>query len=55
MLKIQLDELLKLLQECTIPRESNKETQVQLAQEEYNEIQSLLEDLYKDDLVEDEI
>ena len=30
MLKIQLDKLLKLLQECTILRESNKETQVQL-------------------------
>ena len=55
MLKIRLDELSKLLQECTIPKESNEETQVQPAQEEYDEIRSLPEDLYEDDLVEDEI
>ena len=38
MLKIQLDELSKLLQECTIPEESEDETQVQPAQEEPDEI-----------------
>ena len=50
MLKIQLDELSKLLQECTIPRESNEETQVQPAQEEYDEIRSLPEDLAEDEI-----
>jgi hypothetical protein len=44
MLKIRLDKLSKLLQECTIPEESEEETQVQLAQEEPNEIQDLAED-----------
>ena len=44
MLKIQLDELLKLLQECTIPEESGEETQVQPAQEEPDEIRSLADD-----------
>jgi hypothetical protein len=44
MLKIQLDELLKLLQECTIPEELEEETLVQLAQEEPDEIRSLAED-----------
>ena len=44
MLGIQLDKLSKLLQECTILEESEKETQVQLAQEELNEIQDLVED-----------
>ena len=44
MLKIQLDELSKLLQECTIPEESEGETQVQPAQEELDEIRSLAED-----------
>ena len=44
MLKIQLDELSKLLQECTIPEESEDETQVQPAQEEPDEIRNLAED-----------
>jgi hypothetical protein len=44
MLKIQLDELLKLLQECTIPKELGEEMQVQLAQEEPDEIRDLVED-----------
>ena len=44
MLKIRLDKLSKLLQECTILEESEKETQVQPAQEELNEIQDLAED-----------
>ena len=44
MLKIQLDELSKLLQECTILEESEEETQVQLVQEEPDEIRSLVED-----------
>jgi hypothetical protein len=44
MLGIQLDELSKLLQECTIPEESEEETQVQPAQEEPDEIRSLAED-----------
>ena len=43
MLGIKLDELSKLLQECTIPEES-EETQVQTAQEELDEIRSLAED-----------
>jgi hypothetical protein len=43
MLGIKLDELSKLLQECTIPEES-EETQVQPAQEELDEIRSLAED-----------
>jgi hypothetical protein len=43
MLKIQLDELSKFLQECTILEES-EETQVQPAQEEPDEIQELVED-----------
>jgi hypothetical protein len=44
MLGIQLDELSKLLQECTIPKESEEETQVQPAQEELDEIRDLAED-----------
>ena len=44
MLRIQLDELSKLLQECTIPEESEGETQVQPAQEEPDEIRDLAED-----------
>jgi hypothetical protein len=44
MLGIQLDELSKLLQECTIPEESGEETQVQPAQEEPDEIRSLADD-----------
>jgi hypothetical protein len=44
MLKIRLDELSKLLQECTIPEESEEETQVQPAQEEPDEIRNLAED-----------
>ena len=44
MLGIRLDELSKLLQECTIPEESEEETQVQPAQEEPDEIRNLAED-----------
>ena len=44
MLRIQLDELSKLLQECTVPEEPDEETQVQPAQEEPDEIRSLEED-----------
>ena len=43
MLKIQLDKLLKLLQEYTIPKEL-EEMLVQLVQEELNEIQNLAKD-----------
>jgi len=43
MLKIQLDELSKLLQECTIPEEL-EEMLVQPAQEELDEIRTLAED-----------
>src|SRR5438477_10406810 len=43
MLKIRLDELSKLLQECTIPEES-EEPLAQPAQEEPDEIRSLAED-----------
>jgi hypothetical protein len=44
MLKIQLDKLSKLLQECTILEELEEEMLVQLAQEELNEIKNLMED-----------
>jgi AMMECR1 domain-containing protein len=43
MLGIKLDELSKLLQECTILEEL-EETQVQLAQKELDEIRSLAKD-----------
>jgi hypothetical protein len=44
MLKIRLDELSKLLQECTIPEESEEKTQVQPAQDEPDEQKNLAED-----------
>ena len=44
MLKVQLNELLKLLQDCTIPKELEEKTQAQLVQEELNEIRFLVED-----------
>ena len=54
MLRIRLDELSKLLQECTIPGES-EEMLVQPAQEELDEIRSLAEDELDENLAEDEI
>jgi len=44
MLKIRLDELSKLLQECMIPEELEEKMQVQPAQEEPDEIRDLAED-----------
>ena len=53
MLKIRLDELSKLLQQCTIPEESEEEMLVQLAQEEPGEIRNLAEDKLGDDYCKD--
>ena len=44
MLKLRLNELSKLLRECTIPEESEEEMLVQPAQEELDEIRNLAED-----------
>jgi hypothetical protein len=55
MLKIRLDELSTLLQECTIPEESEEEALVQPVQEEPDEIQNLAEAELDENLAEDEI
>ena len=55
MLKIQLDELLKLLQKCTILEELEKEMLVQLAQEELDKQRSLAEDELDENPAEDKI
>jgi hypothetical protein len=57
MLKIQLDKLSKLLQECTIPEKSEEEILVQPVQEEPDKIRNLAEDEpnKKRSLAEDEI
>ena len=54
MLKIWLDELLKLLQECTIPEEL-EEMLVQPAQEEPDEQRSLAKDELDENPAEDKI
>ena len=66
MLKIQLDKLSKLLQQCTIPEESGEKMLVQLVQEELDKIRNIVEDEldnnyyndyynYQSDLAEDKI